>query len=252
MTIRGRMKIVLENLTKVFPQGKHTPAVAAVDHFNFEIPDGKLVALLGPSGCGKSTTLNMICGLETPTEGKIFFGDEDITNVPVENRDVGMVFQSYALYPHLTVKQNIMFPLENKKGKEKLSKQVIEEKAMEAAKLVQIDSLMDRKPSALSGGQQQRVAIARALCMKPKALLFDEPTSALDPEMVNEVLDVMKALADDGMSMIVVTHEMRFAREVSDRTIFLSDGIIEEDKPSRELFAHPESPRLVSFLSKVL
>ena len=142
MTIRGCMKIVLENLTKVFPQGKHTPAVTAVDHFNFEIPDGKLVALLGPSGCGKSTTLNMICGLETPTEGKIFFGDEDITNVPVENRDVGMVFQSYALYPHLTVKQNIMFPLENKKGKEKLSKQVIEEKAMEAAKLVQIDSLM--------------------------------------------------------------------------------------------------------------
>ena len=252
MTIRGRMKIVLENLTKVFPQGKHTPAVAAVDHFNFEIPDGKLVALLGPSGCGKSTTLNMICGLETPTEGKIFFGDEDITNVPVENRDVGMVFQSYALYPHLTVKQNIMFPLENKKGKEKLSKQVIEEKAMEAAKLVQIDSLMDRKPSALSGGQQQRVAIARALCMKPKALLFDEPTSALDPEMVNEVLDVMKQLANEGMTMAVVTHEMGFAREVGDRVCFVDGGKILEEGTPEEIFGNPKEERTKNFLSKIL
>ena len=218
------MKIVLENLTKVFPQGKHTPAVTAVDHFNFEIPDGKLVALLGPSGCGKSTTLNMICGLETPTEGKIFFGDEDITNVPVENRDVGMVFQSYALYPHITVKQNIMFPLENKKGKEKLSKQVIEEKAMEAAKLVQIDSLMDRKPSALSGGQQQRVAIARALVKQPKVLLLD------------------------GVTTVFVTHDQEEAMSISDLMVVMKDGVLQQmDKP-QEIYDNPVNLFVAKFL----
>ena len=223
------MKIVLENLTKVFPQGKHTPAVTAVDHFNFEIPDGKLVALLGPSGCGKSTTLNMICGLETPTEGKIFFGDEDITNVPVENRDVGMVFQSYALYPHLTVKQNIMFPLENKKGKEKLSKQVIEEKAMEAAKLVQIDSLMDRKPSALSGGQQQRVAIARALVKQPKVLLLDEPLSNLDARLrLSTREEIRRIQQETGVTTVFVTHDQEEAMSISDLMVVMKDGVLQQ------------------------
>ena len=143
------MKVVLQNLTKKFPNRnrKVKEDVVAVDNFTFEIPDGKLVGLLGPSGCGKSTTLNLLCGLQKPTSGQIFFGEDDVTNLPAEHRGVGMVFQNYALYPHLTVRQNIMFPLENLKGKDKLSKAVMQEKALEAAKLVQIEELMDRKPS---------------------------------------------------------------------------------------------------------
>ncbi|MBE6898958.1 MAG: ABC transporter ATP-binding protein, partial [Ruminococcaceae bacterium] len=142
------MKIVLEHLTKRFPnRNKKLPDVIAVNDFNLEIPDGKLVGLLGPSGCGKSTALNLLCGLQKPSEGKIFFGDDDVTNLPAENRGVGFVFQNYALYPHLTVRQNITFPLENLKGKDKLTKEAMNEKALEAAKLVQIDGLMDRKPS---------------------------------------------------------------------------------------------------------
>ncbi|MBQ3952236.1 MAG: ABC transporter ATP-binding protein, partial [Oscillospiraceae bacterium] len=156
------MKVVLKNLTKRFPnRNKKLPDVIAVNDFDFEIPDGKLIGLLGPSGCGKSTTLNLISGLEKPTSGRVFFGDTDVTDLPPENRGVGLVFQNYALYPHLTVRQNILFPLQNLKGDKKLSKDVMEAKALEAAKLVQIDSLMERKPSELSGGQQQRVAIAR-------------------------------------------------------------------------------------------
>ena len=178
------MKIVLEHLTKKFLSRQiKNEIVVAVNDFNFEIPDGKLVGLLGPSGCGKSTTLNLICGLETPTSGKIYFGDLDVTMLPPENRGVGMVFQNYALYPHLTVKQNIMFPLENLKGADKLSKETIEARALEAAKIVQIDGLMERKPSQLSGGQQQRVAIARALGKTPGVLLLDEPLSNLDARL---------------------------------------------------------------------
>ena len=178
------MKIVLEHLTKRFPnRNKKLPDVIAVNDFNLEIPDGKLVGLLGPSGCGKSTALNLLCGLQKPTEGKIFFGDDDVTNLPAENRGVGFVFQNYALYPHLTVRQNITFPLENLKGKDKLTKEAMNEKALEAAKLVQIDGLMDRKPSELSGGQQQRVAIARALVKMPRVLLMDEPLSNLDARL---------------------------------------------------------------------
>ena len=160
------MKIVLQNLTKRYPNRnkKIKEDVIAVNDFTFEIPDGKLIGLLGPSGCGKSTTLNMICGLEKPTSGKIFFGEDDVTDLPPENRGVGMVFQSYALYPHLTVLQNIIFPLQNRKGKDKMSKEQMIEAATEAARLVQIDGLLDRYPSELSGGQQQRVAIARACC----------------------------------------------------------------------------------------
>ena len=158
------MKIQLQELTKSFPgRGRNSSRVTAVKDFNFEIPDGELIGLLGPSGCGKSTTLNMICGLEKPTSGRILFGDKDVTTLPPEKRGVGMVFQNYALYPHLTVRQNIIFPLQNLKGKEKLSKAEMEKRAMDAAALVQIRELMDRKPGELSGGQQQRVAIARAL-----------------------------------------------------------------------------------------
>ena len=159
------MKVVLEHLTKIFPSRdkKSDKQVIAVNDFTFEIPDGKLVGLLGPSGCGKSTTLYMICGLQKPTGGKIFFGEDDVTDLSPENRGVGLVFQNYALYPHMTVRQNILFPLQNLKGEDKLTKAQMLERALEAARLVQIDELLDRKPSELSGGQQQRVAIARAL-----------------------------------------------------------------------------------------
>ncbi|MBP3705258.1 MAG: ABC transporter ATP-binding protein, partial [Clostridia bacterium] len=152
------MKVVLQNLTKKFPnRARRQEDVIAVNDFDFTIPDGQLVGLLGPSGCGKSTTLNLLCGLLKPTGGRIFFGEDDVTDLPAENRGVGMVFQNYALYPHLTVRQNIMFPLQNLKGAAKLTKAQMQEKALEAAKLVQIEALMDRKPSELSGGQQQRV-----------------------------------------------------------------------------------------------
>ncbi len=178
------MKVVLQNLTKRFPnRNKKGDDVIAVNDFNFEIPDGKLIGLLGPSGCGKSTTLNLICGLETPTSGKILFGDDDVTRLPPENRGVGLVFQNYALYPHLTVLDNILFPLQNLRGTEKLTKQQMQEKALTAARLVQIDQLLERKPSELSGGQQQRVAIARALVKMPRVLLLDEPLSNLDARL---------------------------------------------------------------------
>ena len=179
------MKVVLQNLTKRFPNRnrKGGEDVIAVNDFNFEIPDGKLVGLLGPSGCGKSTTLFMICGLQEPTEGRILFGDEDVTDLPPEKRGVGVVFQNYALYPHLTVKQNIIFPLQNLKGAEKLTKEQMDQKALEAAKLVQIEGLLERRPSELSGGQQQRVAIARAMVKMPRVLLLDEPLSNLDARL---------------------------------------------------------------------
>ena len=159
------MKIVLQNLTKIFPSRnkKSGEEVVAVNNFDFTIPDGKLIGLLGPSGCGKSTTLYMISGLQKPSSGKIFFGEDDVTDLSTENRGIGLVFQNYALYPHLTVKQNILFPLQNLRGKDKMTKEAMLERAHEAARLVQIEELLERKPSELSGGQQQRVAIARAL-----------------------------------------------------------------------------------------
>ena len=182
---RMKMKIVLQNLTKKFPgRGRKNPGeVTAVDNLTLEIPDGELVGLLGPSGCGKSTTLNLICGLEKPSGGRIFFGEEDVTDLSPELRGVGMVFQNYALYPHLSVRQNIQFPLENLKGKEKLSKEELKKRVEEAARLVQIEDLMDRRPRELSGGQQQRVAIARALVKYPRVLLLDEPLSNLDARL---------------------------------------------------------------------
>ena len=245
------MKIVLEHLTKKFPaRGKKGEEVTAVRDFTFEIPDGSLIGLLGPSGCGKSTALNLLCGLEAPTEGKIYFGDTDVTDMPPELRGVGMVFQNYALYPHLTVRQNITFPLENRTGKDKLTHQQMADMALEAAKLVQIEELMDRKPKELSGGQQQRVAIARALAMSPDILCFDEPTSALDPELTGEVLNVIRSLKTGNSTMIVVTHEMEFARHVADQVLFMADGVIAESGTPEDLFNHPKSPALQAFLSK--
>ena len=249
--IKGIMKIVLQNLTKKFPSpGKRGEDVVAVRDFNYEFPDGKLVGLLGPSGCGKSTTLFMICGLEKPTEGKIFFGQDNVTALAPEDRGVGVVFQNYALYPHLTVEQNILFPLQNLKGAQKLSKQEMQRRAEEAAHLVQIEKLMQRRPSELSGGQQQRVAIARALALKPDILCFDEPTSALDPELTGEVLRVIRSLAEQKMTMIIVTHEMAFARDVADRVIFMDDGVIVEQGQSHQVIEHPTQERTRQFLSR--
>ena len=224
------MKIVLQNLTKKFPgRGKKNAGeVTAVSDLTFEIPDGELVGLLGPSGCGKSTALNLISGLLKPTAGRIFFGEDDITDLPPENRGVGLVFQNYALYPHLTVKQNILFPLQNLKGKDKLSKAVMLSKANEAARLVQIDELMDRKPGELSGGQQQRVAIARALIAKPDVIFADEPTGNLDSRSGGEVMELLKQVGRElGKALVVITHDSRIAGMAA-RRLTIVDGVLTE------------------------
>ena len=244
------MKIVLEHLTKRFPnRNKKLPDVVAVNDFNLEIPDGKLVGLLGPSGCGKSTALNLLCGLQKPTEGKIFFGDDDVTDLPAENRGVGFVFQNYALYPHLTVRQNITFPLENLKGKDKLSKEVMAEKALEAAKLVQIDGLMDRKPSELSGGQQQRVAIARALVKMPRVLLLDEPLSNLDARLRLQTREEIRRIQrETKITTIFVTHDQEEAMSISDQIIVMENGIIQQIGKPQEVYDEPKNLFVAKFL----
>ena len=245
------MKIVLENLTKRFPNRnkKGGEDVIAVNDFNFEIPDGKLIGLLGPSGCGKSTCLNLISGLETPTEGKIFFDSEDITDVPAEKRGVGLVFQSYALYPHLTVMRNITFPLENLKGTQKITRHEMEEKAYEAAKLVQIEHLMDRKPSELSGGQQQRVAIARALVKRPRVLLLDEPLSNLDARLRLQTREEIRRIQrETGITTVFVTHDQEEAMSISDMIVVMKDGVIQQiDKP-QTVYDDPKNLFVAKFL----
>ena len=245
------MKIVLKDLTKRFPNRnkKIKTEVIAVDHFDIEIPDGKLIGLLGPSGCGKSTVLNLICGLEDPTEGRIFFGDEDVTKLPPENRGVGLVFQNYALYPHLTVKQNIMFPLQNLKGDAKLSKQQMEEKALEAARLVQIDGLMERKPSEMSGGQQQRVAIARALVKRPRVLLLDEPLSNLDARLRLQTREEIKRIQQEtGITTIFVTHDQEEAMSISDMIIVMNKGAINQTGKPQDVYDDPVNLFVAKFL----
>ena len=229
------MKVVLENLTKRFPpRNKKGAEVIAVNNFNFEIPDGLLIGLLGPSGCGKSTTLNLISGLETPTEGKIFFGEEDVTNLPPEERGVGLVFQNYALYPHLTVEENIIFPLQNLKGAQKMSKEAMHRKAVETAKLVQIDGLMERKPKELSGGQQQRVAIARAMVGNPSILLADEPTGALDQKTGAQIMQLFRELNEEKRTVIMITHDMKIASNAR-RVVHIVDGEISEGEVIRNV-----------------
>ena len=244
------MKVVLQNLTKRFPgRGKGNPPVIAVNDFNFEIPDGKLIGLLGPSGCGKSTALNLISGLLEPTEGRIFFGDEDVTDIPAEKRGVGLVFQNYALYPHLTVRQNILFPLQNLRGKDKLPKEVMEEKALAAAKLVQIDGLMDRKPSEMSGGQQQRVAIARALVKMPKVLLLDEPLSNLDARLRLQTREELKRIQQETkITTIFVTHDQEEAMSISDLIVVMKDGALHQMDEPQKVYDDPVDLFVAKFL----
>jgi len=244
------MKVVLQHLTKRFPsRSKKGEEVTAVSDFTFEIPDGKLIGLLGPSGCGKSTTLNLICGLETPTSGHIFFGEDDVTRLPPENRGVGLVFQNYALYPHLTVRQNILFPLQNLKGSEKLSKQVMLEKAEEAARLVQIEKLMDRKPSQLSGGQQQRVAIARALVKMPRVLLLDEPLSNLDARLRLQTREEIRRIQrETGITTIFVTHDQEEAMSISDLIVVMKDGIVNQIGKPQVVYDEPCNLFVAKFL----
>jgi len=245
------MKIVLQNLTKRFPNRKKgvREDVVAVNDFSFEIPDGKLVGLLGPSGCGKSTALNLICGLLKPSSGRIYFGEDDVTALPAEKRGVGFVFQSYALYPHLTVLQNILFPLENFKGKDKLSKEEMRRRAFDAAKLVQIDELMDRKPSELSGGQQQRVAIARALVKMPRVLLLDEPLSNLDARLRLQTREEIRRIQrETGITTLFVTHDQEEAMSISDLIVVMKEGVIQQIGKPQDVYDYPVNLFVAQFL----
>ncbi|HEY4549506.1 MAG TPA: amino acid ABC transporter ATP-binding protein [Bacillus sp. (in: firmicutes)] len=217
------------------------------------IKDGEVVAIIGPSGSGKSTFLRCINLLEKPTSGHIYIDDKDITdkktNIMKIRQNVGMVFQHFYLFPHKTVMENLTYAPMKVKGK---SKQEAEKKGFELLENVGLLEKANEYPSRLSGGQKQRVAIARALAMEPEVMLFDEPTSALDPEMVKEVLDVMKSLVEMGMTMAIVTHEMGFAKEVADRVLFLDGGVLAEDAPPEEFFSKPKSQRARDFLDKIL
>ena len=245
------MKVELQNLTKIFPgrNKKVKEEVIAVNNFTFTIPDGKLVGLLGPSGCGKSTTLYMISGLQKPTGGRIFFGEDDVTDLPAESRGIGLVFQNYALYPHMTVKQNIMFPLQNLKGADKLTKEEMVEKALYAAKLVQIDELMDRKPSELSGGQQQRVAIARALVKMPKVLLLDEPLSNLDARLRLQTREEIRRIQKEtGITTVFVTHDQEEAMSISDVIVVMKLGVVQQIGKPQEVYDDPTNLFVAKFL----
>ena len=244
------MNVTLQNLTKTFPgQGKDKTAVTAVGNFDLQIPDGQLVALLGPSGCGKSTTLNLLCGLLTPTVGKIFFGEEDVTDLPAQLRGVGMVFQNYALYPHLTVEQNIRFPLENLKGKDKLTKEQMKERVLEAAKLVQIENLLDRKPAQMSGGQQQRVAIARALVKMPRILLLDEPLSNLDARLRLQTREEIRRIQrSTGITTVFVTHDQEEAMSISDKIVVMKDGVLHQEGAPQQVYDDPADLFVAKFL----
>ena len=234
--------IELKNLTKNFDDQQVLRGI------NLDIHENEFLTLLGPSGCGKTTTLRIIAGFEEPSGGEVLFNGIEISKLPPYKREINTVFQKYALFPHLNVMDNIGFGLNLKK----VDKTVIEQKVKRMLKMVGLEGFEKRDVTLLSGGQQQRVAIARSLCMNPEVLLFDEPTSALDPEMVGEVLNVMKDLARTGLTMIIVTHEMAFARDVSTRTIFMDSGYVAEDAAPSELFTNPKNPRTREFLSRYL
>lgn len=242
--------IRVEGLCKSFGQNGEIEVLKGID---YEIKKGEKIVIIGPSGSGKSTFLRCLNLLEEPTGGKVFFEGSELTdkkvNINSVRQNIGMVFQHFNLFPHLTILQNItLAPIKLKK----MTKTEAEERAMKLLERVGLPEKANAYPSQLSGGQKQRVAIVRALCMNPDVMLFDEPTSALDPEMVGEVLDVMKELAEDGMTMIVVTHEMGFAREVADKVLFMYDGVICEEGSPEEIFKNPQNPRTRQFLQSVL
>ena len=237
------MELKLSNLTKVF--SKKEGDVVAVDHINITVPSGKLIGLLGPSGCGKSTTLYMIAGLHRPTEGEIYFGENEVSKYPPEKRGIGLVFQNYALYPHLTVKQNIMFPLENKK----LPKQEALAKAQYYADLVGIGNLMNRKPGQLSGGQQQRVAIARALVKEPSVLLLDEPLSNLDARLRLQTREEIKRIQKEtGITTVFVTHDQEEAMSISDEIVVMNYGVVQQIGHPQEVYNEPVNMFVAKFL----
>ena len=247
--MNGEYLIEVNNLSKHYVGGK----IKALNGITTGIKRGEVVVVIGPSGSGKSTFLRSLNLLEIPTEGTITFEGKEITdpktNINLHRQKMGMVFQHFNLFPHMTVLKNMTLgPIKLKK----VPKAEAEKKAMELLKTVGLADRANSYPSELSGGQKQRVAIVRALCMDPDVMLFDEPTSALDPEMVGEVLQVMKNLAKEGMTMVVVTHEMGFAKEVADRVLFIDGGVIEEEGTPDEIFNHAKNERTKSFLSKVL
>jgi multiple sugar transport system ATP-binding protein len=238
------MEIRLENLTKIFVDktGRET---RAVDNMDLIIPSGKLVGLLGPSGCGKTTTLFMIAGLHKPTSGKIFFGDEEVTKLSSDKRGIGLVFQNYALYPHMTVRQNIMFPLENLK----IEREEALERVMEMARLVGIEDQLEKKPAQLSGGQQQRVAIARALVKKPRVLLLDEPLSNLDARLRLQTREEIKRIQKEtGITTIFVTHDQEEAMSISDEIVVMNFGIEQQKDAPQNVYTNPNNLFVAKFL----
>ena len=239
------MRIKIENLTKTFTNKKTNSDVTAVNNMDIEIPDGKLVGLLGPSGCGKSTTLFMLSGIEQATSGKIYFGDEDVTDLTPERRGVGLVFQNYALYPHMTVEQNIMFPLLNIR----IPKEEAKVRALEAAGLVQIQDLMNRKPSELSGGQQQRVAIARALVKMPNVLLLDEPLSNLDARLRLQTREEIKRIQKEtGITTVFVTHDQEEAMSICDEMVVMKLGVVQQMGEPQKIYDDPDNLFVANFL----
>ena len=247
--VTNEIQIQVLGLTKIFEGGK----VTALDHCDLHICKGEVVAIIGPSGSGKSTLLRSLNLLEQPTSGSILFEGVDLAdkkvNINLHRQKMGMVFQHFNLFPHKTVLENItMAPVHLKR----MTKEQAKKKAISLLERIGLADKANTYPNMLSGGQKQRIAIVRALAMEPEVMLFDEPTSALDPEMVGEVLELMRSLAAEGMTMAVVTHEMGFAREVADRVVFMDGGRIIEQNAPRELFDNPQDPRLKDFLSKVL
>ena len=257
--VTGDKLIQVQHVKKYYNHG----AIKALDDVSVDINRGDVMVVIGPSGSGKSTLLRSLNLLEVPTEGSIVFDGVDITkkytvtpegkkvkmDINVHRQKMGMVFQHFNLFPHKTILQNMTIAPIKVKG---MDKQLAEQKARALLARVGLEDLADAYPIQLSGGQKQRIAIVRALMMEPEVMLFDEPTSALDPEMVGEVLEVMKELAADGMTMVVVTHEMGFAREVGNRVLFMADGKLLEEGPPQQIFGNPQNPRLKDFLSKVL